>query len=79
MPALALHLDTPTMQPELSRAARPGLKDRDFFVTGESYAGHYIPVVTHHIWRTNKAKPEGERINLKGMAIGDGGCAVCSA
>ena len=57
-------------------AARPELRERDFFVTGESYAGHYIPVVTHHIWRTNKAKPDGERINLAGMAIGNGMC-VC--
>ena len=56
-------------------AARPELKTRDFFVTGESYGGHYIPVVSHHIWRTNKAKAEGERINLKGFAIGNGLCA----
>jgi len=55
-------------------AARPELRERDFFVTGESYAGHYIPVVTHHIWHTNKAKAEGERINLAGMAIGNGMC-----
>ena len=44
-------------------------------MTGESYGGHYIPVVSHHIWRTNKAKPEGERINLAGFAIGNGLCA----
>ena len=44
-------------------------------MTGESYAGHYIPVVTHHIWHTNQAKAEGERINLAGMAIGNGMCA----
>ena len=62
------------LTPAWLRAARPELKDRDFFVTGESYAGHYIPVVTHHIWRTNKAKPESERINLAGMAIGNGMC-----
>ncbi len=55
-----------------ARAARPELKDRDFFVTGESYAGHYIPAFAHHLWRTNKAKPEGERIKLRGLAIGDG-------
>ncbi len=53
-------------------AARPELKDREFFVTGESYAGHYIPAFSHHLWRTNKAKPEGERIMLRGLAIGDG-------
>lgn len=46
-------------------------------MTGESYAGHYIPVVTHHIWHTNKAKPESERINLAGMAIGNGMCVRC--
>ena len=58
-------------------AARPRTKpNADFFVTGESYAGHYIAVVTHHTWHTKKAKPEDERINLKGMAIGNGLCAA---
>ena len=47
-------------------------------MTGESYAGHYIPVVTHHIWHTNKAKSKDERINLKGMAIGNGLCVKTS-
>ena len=54
-------------------AARPKLKDRDFFVTGESYAGHYIPAFSHHVWRTNRRKAEGDRIKLRGLAIGDGG------
>ena len=58
-----------------SAAARPELKDRHFFVTGESYGGHYIPVVGSHIWHTNKAKPKSGRINLKGLAIGNGLCA----
>ena len=42
-------------------------------MTGESFAGHYVPAFSHRIWRTNQRKPEGERINLKGLAIGDGG------
>ena len=63
----------------LACAARPELKSRDFFVTGESYGGHYIPVVGHFIWRTNQAKAEDERINLKGLAIGNGLCACSGA
>ncbi len=45
-----------------THAARPELKDRNFFVTGESYAGHYIPAFSHHVWRTNRRKPEGDRM-----------------
>lgn len=65
----------PPFQPTeaCENAARPELKDRDFFVTGESFAGHYVPALAHHIWSTNRRKPEGARINLKGLAIGDGG------
>jgi len=45
----------------------------DFFVTGESFAGHYIPATTHKIWQNNKNLPTGAiRINLVGFAIGNG-------
>lgn len=43
----------------------------DFYVFGESYAGHYVPAITHRIWRGNKAK-EGIKIPLAGLAIGNG-------
>lgn len=43
----------------------------DFFITGESYAGHYIPALASRIQKGNKAK-EGIHINLKGLAIGNG-------
>ncbi len=56
-----------------THAARPELKVRDFYVTGESYAGHYIPAVSHHVWSTNQRKAEVDRLNLKGLAIGNGG------
>lgn len=40
-----------------------------FYITGESYAGHYIPAISHEIWTQNK---KDKKINLKGMAIGNG-------
>jgi carboxypeptidase C (cathepsin A) len=46
-------------QPSLSRA--------------ESYAGHYVPAVTHKIWQNNQALPSGAlKLNLKGTAVGNG-------
>eukprot|EP00933_Yihiella_yeosuensis_P080982 TRINITY_DN94512_c0_g1_i1.p1 TRINITY_DN94512_c0_g1~~TRINITY_DN94512_c0_g1_i1.p1 ORF type:complete len:487 (+),score=150.99 TRINITY_DN94512_c0_g1_i1:79-1539(+) len=45
----------------------------NFYVTGESYAGHFIPAVTHRIFEANKALGQGDvKINLKGFAIGNG-------
>ena len=31
------------------------LQALDFYVVGESYAGHYVPAVTHEVWKNNKA------------------------
>ncbi|QCE05433.1 serine carboxypeptidase-like [Vigna unguiculata] len=52
-------------------AEHPQYAKNDFFITGESYAGHYIPAFASRIHRGNKAK-EGIHINLKGFAIGNG-------
>jgi serine carboxypeptidase-like clade 4 len=49
----------------------PEYQKQDFFVTGESYAGHYIPAVTARIVKGNKAGGN-TKINLKGAAIGNG-------
>eukprot|EP00250_Pteridium_aquilinum_P018668 c24158_g2_i1 orf=1714-3408(+) len=49
----------------------PEFSGNDFFVTGESYAGHYVPAVTSRIHKANKVN-EGSWINLKGFAIGNG-------
>ncbi|CAI9091163.1 OLC1v1026115C1 [Oldenlandia corymbosa var. corymbosa] len=49
----------------------PELAKNDFFITGESYAGHYIPAFAARVHQGNKAK-EGIHINLKGFAIGNG-------
>lgn len=45
-------------------------QNNDFYVTGESYAGKYVPAVSYSIHLNNpKAKV---KINLKGLAIGNG-------
>lgn len=45
----------------------------DFYAFGESYAGHYIPAVTHQIWKNNNNLPRGAiTINLKGTSVGNG-------
>ncbi|KAM0953570.1 putative carboxypeptidase C [Dioscorea sansibarensis] len=51
--------------------AHPKYLKNEFYITGESYAGHYIPAVAERVHRGNKGK-EGLQINLKGFAIGNG-------
>ncbi|VFR03447.1 unnamed protein product [Cuscuta campestris] len=51
--------------------AHPEFAKNEFYITGESYAGHYIPALASRIHQANKMK-QGIRINLKGMAIGNG-------
>ncbi|CDY51660.1 BnaC03g66990D [Brassica napus] len=48
----------------------PELKSRDFFLTGESYAGHYIPQLADAILSYNR-QSSGFKINVKGIAIGN--------
>jgi len=44
-----------------------------FYAIGESYAGHYVPAVTHKVWQNNQKLPEGAlKINLQGTAVGNG-------
>lgn len=50
----------------------PELQKNDFFVTGESYAGKYVPAVSHMIHEHNQKSQF--KINLKGLAIGNGLC-----
>ncbi|KAF3323163.1 serine carboxypeptidase-like protein [Carex littledalei] len=52
-------------------AKHPEYAKNDFYITGESYAGHYIPALANRVHQGNKAK-EGLHINLKGFAIGNG-------
>lgn len=45
-------------------AEHPEFAENDFYITGESYAGHYIPAFAARVHRGNKAN-EGIHINLK--------------
>lgn len=50
--------------------ALPQYKNNDFYIFGESYAGHYVPAVSHYIWQ--QAKQGGYQVPLKGIGIGNG-------
>ncbi|KAL4607428.1 hypothetical protein ACB092_09G173400 [Castanea dentata] len=46
-------------------AKYPEYRDRDFFIAGVSYAGHYVPQLAQLIIQSNL------KINLKGIAVGN--------
>ncbi|GAB2221173.1 hypothetical protein Drorol1_Dr00012342 [Drosera rotundifolia] len=48
----------------------PEYKHRELFLTGESYAGHYIPQLTVLLLDYNK-QSKGFKFNIKGVAIGN--------
>ncbi|KAF0698285.1 Aste57867_11078 [Aphanomyces stellatus] len=50
--------------------AHPEYAKNDFYVFGESYAGHYVPAVAHRIYTGNQGSDP--KINLKGIGIGNG-------
>jgi cathepsin A (carboxypeptidase C) len=45
----------------------PEYRSRPMFITGESYAGHYIPAIASYIHQQNNSD-----VNLVGVAIGNG-------
>lgn len=47
----------------------PQLQGHDFYITGESYAGHYIPAISHNFIFKHK---QDLKFNFRGMAIGNG-------
>ncbi|PON77719.1 Serine carboxypeptidase-like [Parasponia andersonii] len=50
----------------------PSFKSHDFYLAGESYAGHYVPQLADLIYkRNNGARKENSFINLKGFMIGN--------
>jgi len=49
----------------------PQYKELDFYIFGESYAGHYVPAVSHYIWQQSQ-NTTGFKVPLKGIGIGNG-------
>jgi cathepsin A (carboxypeptidase C) len=47
----------------------PQLQGKDFYITGESYAGHFVPAITHAFVFKYK---DQLKLNVKGMGIGNG-------
>ena len=50
----------------------PEYKEKDFYISGESYAGIYIPMLALEIINYNKNLPENNKIKLKGILVGNG-------
>ena len=50
--------------------AHPEYANNDFFIVGESYAGHYVPAIAHRIYVGNQNNES--KINMKGVGIGNG-------
>lgn len=47
-------------------------RDSCFFFTSESYAGKYVPAIGYYILKRNAGLPKPCRVNLAGLAIGNG-------
>ncbi|XP_066305732.1 serine carboxypeptidase 2-like [Miscanthus floridulus] len=45
-------------------------KYRDFYIAGESYAGHYVPQLSQVVYRNNKGI-ENPTLNFKGFMVGN--------
>jgi len=52
--------------------ALPQYKNNDFYIFGESYAGHYVPAVSHYVWQQGKGSGTDFKVPLKGIGIGNG-------
>jgi len=52
----------------------PSLRTRPLYITGESYAGHYIPTYAYWILQGNGQQTQGstDLIPLKGIGVGNG-------
>ena len=49
----------------------PSMKGRDFYISGESYGGIYVPMLAYNVIQYNKSVPESQKINLKGILVGN--------
>ncbi|CAO2179101.1 unnamed protein product [Urochloa humidicola] len=70
--------DEPTIAAQLLAALQSFMalngtfRARPLFLAGESYAGKYIPALAKHILDANVKLPADQKVNLQGIAIGNG-------
>ena len=50
----------------------PSMKNKDFYISGESYGGIYVPTLAYNIIQYNKNLPDSQKIRLKGILVGNG-------
>ena len=52
----------------------PSYKSHELYITGESYAGVYVPYLAYQIdqFNNNETTKVEEKINLKGIMVGNG-------
>ena len=50
----------------------PSMKNKDFYISGESYGGIYVPILAYKIIEYNKGVSVSQKINLKGILVGNG-------
>lgn len=70
------HTDTSTANDNLASlvsffTAYPELQKNPFWISGESYAGIYVPSLAFAIYNYNQGNP-AFKINLKGILVGNG-------
>ncbi|KAG2707865.1 hypothetical protein I3760_05G165900 [Carya illinoinensis] len=49
----------------------PQFKSHEFYIAGESYAGHYVPQLSELVFEGNKKASKQNYINFKGFMIGN--------
>lgn len=53
--------------------SHPEYASSPLYIIGESYGGHYVPAISHRIWKGNQSPCENcDQINFAGLAIGNG-------
>ncbi|CAK4086923.1 unnamed protein product [Aphanomyces euteiches] len=50
----------------------PKFQHHEFYITGESYGGHYVPSAAHYILKQTTPAADDVQIHLKGISIGNG-------